>query len=367
MSGLKVVVYPADQYGCGNFRMILPAQALIDQGHDVTIVLPGNRGYFTAGVDKDGVPRRVSGIPEGTDVVVMQRVAHSTLSQCIPLMRAQGVAVVVDMDDDLSCIHPSNPAYMGLHPNASHPFSWQAAANACRDATLVTTTTRALESRYLPLTRASRVIDNYVPDHYLRIPHEPFDGTFGYAGSLHSHPDDVPQVGGAVRTLVDEGHEFRVVGSKVNEDGEAVGFADALNLPQEPRGTGGVHISEWPYQVARLGVGMAPLSDTAFNAAKSRLKVLEMSALGVPWVASPRGEYSTFHARYKTGILAKRPREWTRALRSLLTDEALRKEQIESGWAAVQGQTYADNAWRWMEAWDHAFRVQRGYVRTGVR
>lgn len=361
---LKVVVYPADPYGCGHFRMIYPANALREQGHDVSILTPGERDGFRAMVEQDGSIKRVDGVPPGTDVIVMQRVAHGILARAVPVIRKTGVAVVVDMDDDLSSIHPSNPAFTGLHPRANHDFSWVSAAHACRDATMVTTTTRALEKRYTPRTRVTRVIDNYVPDHYHSIPHTDVGSEFGYPGSLHSHPDDVPLLGHAPRTLVDEGFAFRVVG-------EGAGFKEALGLEYDPEATGGLPLGEWPQAVAGIGVGVAPLAQSAFNDGKSRLKVLEMSALGVPWVASPRVEYERFHARHGVGFLARRPRDWVRALRELMTNEGLRREQQEMGWAATQPLTYGGNAWRWMEAWSHAVDVQRGYARSvtypGVR
>lgn len=361
---LKVCVYPADPYGCGHFRMIYPARALIEQGHDVSILTPGARDGFKAQLDRDGHVVRVDGIPPGTDVIVMQRVAHDILSRSVGLIRKTGIAVVVDMDDDLSAIHPSNPAFGGLHPRAAHAFSWESASAACRDATMVTTTTRALEKRYTPRTRVTRVIDNYVPDHYLTIPHTDTGSEFGYPGSLHSHPDDVPLLGHAPRTLVDEGFDFRVVG-------EGAGFAAALGLEYDPPATGGLPLLDWPQAVSELGVGVAPLAQSAFNDGKSRLKVLEMSALGVPWVASPRVEYEKFHKRTGVGFLAKRPRDWARILRHLMTSEQTRREQAQAGWVAAQPLSYGKNAWRWMEAWSHAVDVQRGYARSvtfpGVR
>lgn len=362
---MKVAVYPADLFGCGHYRALFPARVLIDQGHDVSIVLP-EQARMRGRTDAAGNTLRIDGIPDGTDVVVLQRVTHEQLASAIPQFRRQGVAVVIDMDDDLSSIHPSNPAHAGLHPAARNGWSWTAAQRACRDATLVTVSTRALVSRYPSRDGGAVVLDNYVPASYLSVPRIDTHGEVGYGGSLHSHPDDVPEVGFAVERLASEGvADFRVVG------GAAEGFAEALGLAREPLTTGPLDIvDEWPAGLSTLGVGMAPLSDTRFNAAKSRLKILEMSALGVPWVASPRAEYARFHREAGVGFLARRPRDWYRYLRDLATNAGLRYAESAAGRSACEDLTYEANAWRWMEAWDRAHRVQRGWKPTtypGVR
>lgn len=351
---MKVAVYPADVFGCGHYRMIHPAEVLRKHGFDVTIVLPHQTG-MRGEVDEHGNTTSVRGLPEGTDVVVFQRVTHDLLAGAIPQFRRQGVAVVIDMDDDLGSIHPSNPAHAGLHPRANNGWSWGSAQRSCAAATLTTVSTSALASRYPSRTGGAHVLDNYVPASYLDVPHVDRDRDVGYAGSLHSHPDDVPQVGFAIERVVSEGARFRVVG------GAAEGFAAALGLDSEPDTSGPLHIADWPRGVAGLGVGIAPLSDTRFNEAKSRLKVLEMSALGVPWVASPRAEYERFHRETGVGFLARRPRDWYRHLQALVSNPELREVQSAAGRLATAGLTYEANAWRWMEAWSMAHRLQHGW------
>lgn len=352
---VSVAVYPADLFGCGHYRMLYAARALIDQGHDVRIVLPTEATLRGRMDDRTGRTLRIDGVPDGTDVIVMQRVTHEQLAASIPTFRKQGIAVVIDMDDDLSAIHPSNPAHAGLHPRARNGWSWQAAQRSCRDATLVTVSTSALASRYPARTGGAHVLDNYVPASYLDVPRIDTHQEVGYAGSLHSHPDDVPEVGFAIERLTSEDAvSFRIVG------GAAEGFAAALGLSEEPSTTGPLDIEDWPAGVASLGVGMAPLSDTRFNEAKSRLKVLEMSALGVPWVASPRVEYTRFHDETGVGFLARRPRDWYRRLRDLATNEGLRADESAAGREACRTRTYEANAWRWMEAWERAHALERG-------
>jgi len=350
---VTIYVYPADTYGCGHFRLIWPAQALAAQGHNVRVMMPSARGAFNAAIRADGSVARVH-LPEDAELVVMQRVTHVHMAAAIPVIRAQGVAVVVDNDDDLSAIHPANPAFTAMHPHwaARTGHSWEAAAVAAREATLATVSTPALARRYgRPGT--ARVLHNYLPPEYHAVPHVDSD-LIGYAGSLHSHPDDVPQLGDSIRRLVeDDGHRFRVVS-------DGTGMESALGLSAEPEATGAVPIGAWPAAVAQLGVGVAPLADSVFNAGKSWLKPLEYSALGVPWVASPRAEYAEFHRRTGVGFLARRSRDWYRLLRRLAVDAGLRAEQSAAGREATAEMTYAAQAWRWAEVWAEAIDIQQG-------
>lgn len=302
---------------------------------------------------------------DGVDVIVFQRLTHQWMAEAVPLLRAKGIAVVVDVDDDLATVHPRNPAYQSMHPRYAgrrdsvtgqiHRHSWQHLAAACREATLVTVSTPALLERYARHGRG-HVIHNHLPDHYFGVPHE--DSTvIGWPAALASHPDDPGAVGGAVARLVSEGAAFRVVG-------DPVGCGAAFGLTRDPQGRTGVGVDGWPAAVAGdIGIGIAPLADTVFNRAKSWLKPLELSALGIPWVASPRAEYARLHAR-GAGVLADNPRRWYRELRRLADNEALRAERAEAGRAVARELCLTGNEWRWMEAWERAERMQRTTARV---
>lgn len=346
---MKTLVYPSDSYGCGSFRAIWPGERCAAAGHDVQVVR-----------QKD---RRVRLVMEGTavkdvhveaDVVVMQRVTHAYMAQAVAVMRAKGVTVVVDVDDDLSSIHPSNPAWAAHRPGAGQ-HSWHNLALACREASLVTVSTPALLDVYARHGRG-HVLPNYLPDQYYGLPRTDSD-TIGWPASFHSHPNDAGPVGGAVARLVDEGAGFVM-------RGDSSGAGRAFGLAADPVG-GGVPIDEWPTAVAALGIGIAPLADTKFNMAKSWLKPLEMSAAGVPWVASPRAEYVRLH-KMGAGILADRPRVWYRELKRLRESAALRQELSEAGRAVAEQLRLRDHSWRWQEAWSRAYEMQQATPRTAV-
>lgn len=354
---MRTVVYPADLGGCGYFRLIWAAELLAAAGHDVEIRPPADRGLKMR-IGADGHVEDVLDV-DGVDVLVFQRLTHQWMAEAVPLLRARGIAVVVDVDDDLSSVHPRNPAYDSMHPRFTgkvdprtrqvHRHSWQHLAAACRDATLVTVSTPALLERYARHGRG-HVIHNHLPDSYYDVPRVDRD-TIGWPASLASHPDDPSVLGGAVARLVSEGSDFRIVG-------DPTGVGRAFGLTSDPQGRTGVDPAGWPAAVSGdVGVGIAPLADTRFNAAKSWLKPLEMCALGIPWVASPRAEYARLHAR-GAGVLADTPRRWYRELRRLVASPALRADRAGAGREVAEGLRLSANAWRWAEAWERAYETR---------
>lgn len=363
---MKIKIYPADETGCGHFRLIWPASALLAAGlpSDVEVeIRPPQARDLKLRVDETDRVREVLDV-EPDSVYVFQRLTHEWMAQAVPLLREKGAAVVVDVDDDLASVHPSNPVYDSMHPKNFHHWdyikrtvnrhSWHQLAAACRDATLVTVSTPALLERYAPHGRG-RVLYNYLPEHYYGVPHED-SAVVGWPAALASHPDDPSAVGGAIARLSLPLREFQVVG-------DPTGVGAAFGLSEDPSGRSGVDVHAWPSAVAELGIGIAPLADTRFNACKSWLKPLEMSAVGVPWVASPRAEYARLHAM-GAGALAGTPNRWYKELARLRASSSLREERAEAGRAVADELRLVRHAWRWLEAWSEARDLQAASTRT---
>jgi hypothetical protein len=352
---MRVYVLPADAHGCGHYRLVWPADVLHRLGHDVIILPPSKESGFLAKFTEDSRGNKhltALQMPADADVIVMQRPGHQFQPQMIDMLRSNGVAIVIDMDDDMSSIDPDNVAYNMYNPRTNGPYSWRHALESCKRATFVTTSTKALQRVYAPHGRGV-VLDNYVPEKCLGYESTKEDA-FGWAGTTMSHPHDLQVTGNAVQRLVDEGHRFRVVGGKSN-------VQKALKLREEVDYTGNVDLIDWIKTIGRsYHVGMIPLATTAFNRAKSRLKGIEHMAAGVPWVASPREEYRRLHRESGCGLLADTPKAWYTQLTRLLGDEVLRKEQTEMGSEYMKDQTYQAQAWRWLEAWETALKIQRG-------
>lgn len=346
---LKVHVYPADKGGCGRYRLLHASLYLQEQGYDVTIHDPDKPMDLRVFSTIDGDVTDADG-PEA-DVLVVQRVTARHHAQAIPLLRAKGYAVVLDADDDFTCIHPSNKAWTNLHPKSSSEHSWRWNNLAARDATLMTVSTKALLDVYANHGRGV-IIDNYIPRAYLGL-YRVDTTTFGWPGSIESHPNDLGELGTSVQRLVGEGFDFLQVGPHEREVARQLGLT-------KMKATGPVPLRYWASNIGQLGVGLAPLADTRFNAAKSRLKVLEMNSVGVPYVASPRAEYARMTAEGAGGVLAKNHKEFYRKTKELIVNPTMRRELSEQGAAFAATQVVEDHAWRWMEAWELAYQLQHG-------
>lgn len=356
---MKVYVYPADTQGCGYVRLIWAANHLRATGHAVEIIPPSAETGIEGDIDERTDQIVNVRIPKDADVLVFQRVLLKYVADALPHIRRSGRAVVVDMDDDLTTVDPANPAFIAMHPvHARDPKRhWGHAGRACEAATLVTVSTPQLLQVYARHGRG-RVIENCVPSGFLGLEHIDSD-VIGWGGSLHSHPRDLQVVGSSIAQLTRAGHEFAVVGP-------GAGIRTALGLETEPHATGPVDIRDWPVMLSQtLGIGITPLADTLFNRSKSWLKPLEMMAVGVPWVASPRAEYARLHRMHPgVGMLAERPKDWLRLLRRLATDDALRADMSAAGRAAAAEHTVERAyAWRLWEAWADALKAERGATR----
>lgn len=354
---MKVYVYPADTAGCGYVRLIWATNYLRRTGHNVVLVNPSEDTGIGGDINTQTNEIMRVRIPRDADVLVFQRVLLKHIADAIPHIRRAGTAVVVDMDDDLTKIDPNNIAFGAMHPkNRRDPDrNWNNATNACLRASMVTVSTPALMKVYAPHGRG-RVIENCIPAGFLGIAHSGADA-FGWTGAVASHPADARVAGPSVARLIREGFEFAMVGP-------STGARSAFGLDAEPYATGYVSIQDYPVVISQtLGVGIAPLADTEFNRAKSWLKPLEYSALGIPWVGSASEEYRRF-AAHGAGILAHRPRDWYREIKRLLDSEALRIDQAGRGYEVAEKYTIEGNAWRLWEAWSDALRAERR-VRTG--
>ena len=85
-----------------------------------------------------------------------------------------------------------------------------------------------------------------------------------------------------------------------------------------------------------IDIGLAPLVDNIFNRAKSNLRWLEYSALGIPTVASPVSHFKESIKEGETGLFAGSVDDWVSKISQLVEDVGLRQRIGESALAEVK-------------------------------
>lgn len=86
-------------------------------------------------------------------------------------------------------------------------------------------------------------------------------------------------------------------------------------------------VEKYPKWVSshKFDIGIAPLEDNNFNRAKSNLRWLEYSAMGIPTVAANVGHFKETLRHGGTGFLAETHEEWVNAIQKLIDDAELRQ------------------------------------------
>lgn len=349
---MRVLLLPGDRGGCGLYRMIMPGRAVANAYPDVEIfAAEGLRGKSTR--DRNGKVTVHSLPPIEADVVVFQRPLNDDLAACIPLVQKQGIAVVVELDDDFRKVHPRNVSAAAVSPATSPRSNWEYLVQAASVADMVTVSTQRLTC-YANHSRV-RVVRNYLPQSILSLPRRVRETgspvRMGWTGTVATHPGDLTMTRGAVGdVMTDTGAELRTVGG-------IAGVAEELGLrpDQTPISTGWVDIPQYPETVRdNIDVGLVPLMDTPFNQAKSSLKGMEFAALGIPFVASPTAEYLRLADR-GAGIIAHGRKDWYKHLARLVRDDAYRAELAEQGREVIRREfTIEQHVHEWYDAWQQA-------------
>jgi glycosyltransferase involved in cell wall biosynthesis len=264
-------------------------------------------GHTTVPVEiKERQPLRVAPLLD-CDVVHIYRRTDAAVQKAVDELRARGVGIVWDNDDDPRLIPPEAPQYKSLGGfHAERDFKSQ--GKIVRRAHVVTATTAYLAERYADAWGVEPVVvDNYLSDHQFPRERASGDGfVIGWVAAGEHRADvnhlDMTQV---LRRVMERDPRVRVV---------TLGVALKLDPARYTHHTW-VPFQDLPAHMAGFDVGIAPIADIPFNLARSSIKVKEYAAAGIPWVASARGPYADLGSR--CGGMVIGDDEWEDTLVSL--------------------------------------------------
>lgn len=352
---MKVLALTADiGSGVDFYRMSEPARVAADLGVDIKV--------------DDGIDADVTIDPEtgfttvhevftDADLIIIQRPVRQAWTSILAAAKRQGIATIVEIDDDYDSIHKLNLAYKDHDPTEMDNPHW--VREACKVADRITGSTPALE-KYGYDGRFS-VLRNCVPESALSItPNTQYNApVIGWSGTVQTHPTDLQATKGAVGQVIAKNKlPLGIVG-----DGEDV--LTFLELPwQTPvNTTGWVPREDYLQAMAdTMTIGIVPLEISPFNQAKSALKGIEMAALGIPFVASNTREYERLEA-YGIGKTAKGPGDWRRHLQRLI-DRPAERDKLSKQYRETlynEGMTYEASAHQWVAVWEQAVEYRKSH------
>lgn len=360
---MRVVALPADETGCGSYRVIWPAAMVGNVRPDWQVEIYRPTDVRIALDDKGNLAALQGFDPEGVDLVIMQRVGTPGIFALMRWFQEKGTAVVLDADDALWSIHRENAAYKAWNSTTHH---WQWMDLAAREADLVTVTTPRLGARYGKHGRLA-VIPNRVPEAATDLRRETTEDTdgplrFGWSGYVGTHPTDLHAVGNAVtRLMVDTTADIRIIG-------DGMGILTAWGLKDHARrvtATGPLPLDQYFDGLAQLDIGLVPLDESLFNRCKSGLKASELAAVGVPVVVTPTPAHTALAKEGFPLPTAETPREWYEQTRTLIEHPDLRAVQAELAHSAALMHTMENHAEEWVNAWQRAAQRRTRMVAAG--
>ena len=291
------------------------------------------------------------------DVIVMQRWMHSDVAYKIERAKAYGQIIINDLDDWFWGMDPKHHSYKSLFAHNRDPLeNLDHYRMTLKRSSVVTVSTPFLADKLCQFVDCPIVIvENYVDLMKFKFPkdHTGNDPVIGWVGATHSRSGDLETVSSALRTLERRGYKFHHSGHYDNSEHELANpelyvpsFAEVTGLnPENVTTSPLVGPNDYP-DVFTFDIGIAPVSQVAFNEAKSCIKAMEYAASGVPFVASRFGEYERLRVESGIGRTAKNADQWIKHIEKL-SDPDLRTMESDINFARL-GQhdiAYGVQAW----------------------
>lgn len=290
----RIVALPADQMGCGNYRLIMPVRTAAEQGKIWGRTY--NHHFSLTDLERCNL-----------DTLVFQR--QSTDEQILILEEYRKFArplLVYEIDDLITHV-PTKSVHKGDIPHdIAARFS-----KAVRLADRFMVSTEPLAHAYRHLCDDIRVVQNRLENatwaHLISLRNQGTKPRVGWAGGV-GHTGDLELIVSVVKELAGE-VEWVFFGM----------CPDAVR-PFVAEVHTGVPFSQYPAKLASLNLdlALAPLEINPFNEAKSNLRLLEYGILGWPVICS---DVLPYQGEFPVTRLKNRHADWIKAIRDHLSDK----------------------------------------------
>jgi glycosyltransferase involved in cell wall biosynthesis len=312
---LNSVAMLKDKGSSGWWRMVMPSRMMEKEGWQFDCT--------AAPVDFDHLLEY--------DTIFVQRIHDWESFYMLEKLKKAGKRIVYDIDDDLFNITPDNPAYHSITRDDQ-----LAAANCMKLADAITVTTAELSRRLRSVVEGivePTVIPNAwdVSDRWSEQIGSPDNIKRILWSGGASHGKDWEECFEAVSEVMQERDDVRLVilGYLPPCIEKSVNLAQFVNRIEFC----GFREPDTYYEMAhhvRAEVGLAPIQSTSFNAAKSSIKFLEYSLMGIPTIASDWLPYNADIEDHVNGLLVKSKDQWKSCIEYLLDNPEEREKMVHA-------------------------------------
>jgi glycosyltransferase involved in cell wall biosynthesis len=290
------------------------------------------------------------------DIVWIQRMMAREAADLFEKARSTGQIIINDLDDQFWALPKSNIAFETTSPSLNPEFNRDHYRKAIAASSAITVSTPALAEEVARLGPPVFLCRNMIDLERWHV-HDPgSDGAVGWVGGLQWRAMDLQQlrVNRLPEWLAETGAGFYHGGDSqvpgVKKVWDVIGIdpnvTKVIAAPLVP-------IDQYPSLFEPLNLSLIPLEDCRFNWAKSALKALESSAVGIPYVASDLPEQRWFTEHGGKGRLAKnnKPWQWRQHWDELL-DPDVRREEGAANRKHAEQFDIKDNWTQWSAVFD---------------
>lgn len=323
-----ILAHAADSYGCGNYRVIQPLDALNREG-----VVEGMLSW-----DRLALPELERYQPDG--IILQRQVGDEQIDHMRRMHAFSRAFKVFELDDYL----PNLPL-KSVHRAHMPKDILRSIRRGLSYVDRFVVSTQPLAEAFAGLHDDIRVVPNTLDSRYWKglsaLRRQSRKPRVGWAGGA-SHTGDLEVIADVVKELSNE-----VVWV-------FFGMCPDKLRPYVHEFHEGVSIEQYPRVLAsmNLDLALAPVEQNLFNECKSNLRLLEYGACGFPVIASDLRCYQGYSDLPVT-LVKNRFRAWVDAIRMHISDldatakagDALR-DAVLDGWM-LEG----DNLSNWRKAW----------------
>jgi len=345
---LRVLFVAKDNFGCGYYRMYMPAWHLKQKSERIIPIVTI-------------IPHK--SLLEWADVIVWQRQYRSDYLEMMMEAQRAGKVCVYDLDDNVHWVSKDNPAYVTFKINGPISHNVGVWMKQC-DERIVST--RHMKVFYdILIEKECTVLENAVDCARFEGlgQRREFERTRIVWAGGYNHYDDLEVAVKPLRLLREKyGKRIKILlmgydgtlrktelpeGAESMEQAETVGWK-TLDIPRDDY-RDGMNVDEYYGALWKMNgdISLGPLAVNEFNRCKSNLKWLESSMAGMAFVGTNIAPYGKSIRNGVDGFVVDNdPECWVNAVSWLIENPVQRWLMVENAQAAIRARYSWEGRWK---------------------